>query len=264
MNIFFRELKANRKALFIWSACMFLLVLSGMGKYTAYSSSGASNDIFSKMPYSIRVLLGFGSFDVTTLSGYFALLFSYLEITAAIHAALLGSHIIAKEEQDKTSEFLVTKPVSRTMIITSKLLAALINVVIINLVTLFSSIVMVAVYNKGKDITGEITVFLISMLFVQIIFLFLGTFLSAFKRKPKASGSIATGILLGAFVISKVTDLTKHLNLLNILSPFKYFDFNKIIQHSSLNIWIVLLSLLLSIYFVIFTYFFYRRRDLNI
>lgn len=264
MNLFFRELKANRKALMIWSICMILFVASGMGKYSAYSSGGANNDIFNKMPYSIRVLLGIGSFDVTTLSGFFAFLFPYLEITAAIHAALLGSHIIAKEEQDKTSEFLATKPVSRTLIITSKLLAALINVIILNLVTLISSIVMVSAYNKGKDITGEIIVFFISMLLVQFIFLSLGTLLSAFMKKPKASGSIATGILLGAFAISKVTDLTDHLNVLNILSPFKYFNLNRIIEHNSLNIVVVVLSLLLVIGFIYSTYYFYRRRDLNI
>ncbi|HEX2927464.1 MAG TPA: ABC transporter, partial [Ruminiclostridium sp.] len=50
MNIFIRELKANRKALIIWSVCMFLFVLSGMAKYTAYSSGGATGDVFEKMP----------------------------------------------------------------------------------------------------------------------------------------------------------------------------------------------------------------------
>ena len=63
MNIFLRELKANRKALIIWSVCMFFLVVSGMAKYTAYSSGGQSNEVFSKMPYTVKALLGMGSFD---------------------------------------------------------------------------------------------------------------------------------------------------------------------------------------------------------
>lgn len=263
MNIFLRELKANRKALIIWSVCMALLVLSGMAKYTAYSG-GANSDVFNKMPYSVKALLGIGSFDVTTMSGFFALLFLYIELTAAIHAVLLGSSIIAKEERDKTTEFLMVKPVSRTTVITSKFLAALVNIVIVNLVTLFSSIAMVAAYNKGKDISGEVGIFLLSMFIVQLIFLSLGALLSALMRNPKASGSIATGILLGTFIISKITDLTEHFNALNVLSPFKYFSYQNIVNGKGLSISSVILTILLVAAFSVSTYFFYWKRDLNV
>lgn len=263
MNIFLRELKANRKALIIWSICMFLLVLSGMGKYTAYSS-GANNEVFDKMPHTMKAILGIGSFDVTTIGGFFAFLFPYLAIATAIHAVLLGSGIIAKEERDKTTEFLMVKPVSRTTVITSKLLAALINIVIINLVTLFSSIVMVSAYNKGKDITVEIVVFLLSMFIIQLIFLSLGALLSGFMRNPKSSGSLATGILLGTYVISKITDLTDRVNFLNVLSPFKYFSYQDIVNGNGLSFGIVILSILLAAVFSALTYFFYLKRDLNV
>lgn len=264
MNIFLRELRANRKALIIWSVCMFLLVLSGMSKYTVYSSGGASSEVFSKMPYSMKALLGIGSFDVTTMSGFFAFLFPYLELTAAIHAVLLGSGIIAKEERDKTTEFLMAKPVSRTTIITSKFLAALVNIVIVNAVTLFSSILMAAAYNKGKDISGEVATFLLSMFIVQLIFLSLGILLSAFMRNSKTSGSLAIGILLGSFVISKITDLTDRVNALNVLSPFKYFSYENIVNGRGLSFGIVTLSILLAAAFSVSTYFFYMRRDLNV
>lgn len=263
MNIFFRELKANRKALIIWSICMFLGVLSGMAKYTAYSS-GANIDVFQKMPYTLKALLGIGSLDVTKMSGFFAMLFPYLALATGIHAALLGSNIIAKEERDKTTEFLMVKPVSRKDIMTSKLLAALVNVVIVNLVTLVSSIVMVDAYNKGKDITGEVVMFLLSMFIIQLIFLSLGTLLSAFMKKPKASSSAATGILFGAYIISKITDLTDHVNVINVFSPFKYFDYKNIINGNGLNIGNIILSILLVAVFSVSTYFFYMKRDLNV
>lgn len=263
MNIFLRELKANRKALIIWSVCMLFLVMSGMAKYTAYSTGGASSEVFNKMPYSLKALLGFGSFDVTTMTGYFVVLFLYIELTVAIHAVLLGSGIIAKEERDKTTEFLITKPVSRTTIITSKLLTGLVNIVIINIVTFVSSITMVSAYNKGADISGEITMFMLSMFIVQLIFLSLGAALAAFTRNSKASGSLSAGILLASFVISKVTELKDNLNFLNVLSPFKYFSYTKIVEGNGLNFSIVILSLLLVAAFSTLTYYFYSKRDLN-
>lgn len=263
MNIFLRELKANRKGLIIWSICMFLFVLSGMSKYTAYSS-GATSDVFSKMPQTLRALLGVGPFDVATMSGFYAFLFPYLEVAVAIHAVLLGSGIIAKEERDKTTEFLMAKPVSRITIITSKLLAALVNIMIVNIVTLVSSIAIVGVFNKGKDISSEIITFLLSMFIVQLIFLSLGALLSAFRKNTKSSGSIATGILFGSYVISKITDLTDSVNFLNVLSPFKYFSYQSIVNGNSLSLVIAILSILLVAAFSISTYYFYLKRDMSI
>ncbi|MFA6939971.1 MAG: ABC transporter permease subunit [Clostridiaceae bacterium] len=263
MNIFIRELKANRKALIIWSICMVLGVMSGMAKYTAYSSGGASSQIFDKIPYSLKALIGMGSFDVTKISGFFAMLFLYIELPAAIHAVLLGNGIIAKEERDKTTEFLMVKPVSRTVIITSKLLASLVNIVIINLVTLVSCILMVGAYDNGEDITGEIMIFFLSLFIVQLIFLSLGALLSSLIKKSKASGSIATGILFGSFIIAKITDLTDRVNIINVFSPFKYFSYADIVNGKGLSVFATVLSIILIAVFFALTYFFYSKRDLT-
>ena len=241
---------------------MFLLVLSGMGKYTAYSSGDQSAAIFNDMPYSVKALLGMGSFDVTTIAGYFAMLFLYIELAVAIHAALLGAGIIAKEERDKTTEFLMIKPVSRKTIISSKLLAAFVNVAILNLVTSVSSIMMVGAYNKGADISNEVIQFMLSMFIVQLIFMSLGAALAAILKNSRTSGSITMGLLLIAFVISKVTDLTDKLNALNLLSPFKYFSYADIVAGKGLEIVAVILSLALVFSLAASTYIFYPKRDL--
>lgn len=264
MNIFIRELKANRKALIIWSVCMIVFVASGMMKFTAYSEGGASSDVFAKLPYSIKALFGMGSFDITKAAGFFAFLFLYIELTVAIHAVLLGAGIIAKEESDKTTEFLMIKPVSRGNIITSKLLAALFNVVVINIVTLITSILMVASYNKGKDVTGEIAMFMLSMFIVQLIFLSLGAVIAAFLKNPKASGALGIGILLIAFVVCEITNLTNKIDFINILSPFKYFSYGDMVTGKGINIVITLLALVLIGVFTFATHFFYKKRDLNI
>ncbi len=264
MNIFLRELKANRKALIIWSVCMFLLILSGMGKYTAYSSGGAGSDVFEKMPYTLKALLGMGSFDVTTISGFFGMMFVYIELAVAIHAVLLGSGIIAKEERDKTTEFLMVKPVSRTNVITSKFFAAFVNLVIVNLVSFVSSLMMVDAYNKGEDITGNIAVFFVSMFIVQLIFLSLGAALASVMKKPKASGSAAAGILMGSFIVAKITDLTDKVNVINFLSPFKYFSYKDMVDGKGIDVTIVVLCIVLVAVFVSSTYLFYKNRDLKV
>lgn len=264
MSVFFRELKANRKALVIWSICMFLLVLSGMGKYTAYSSGGASADIFDSMPFSLKVLLGIGSFDITKLSGFFAFLFPYLEITVAIHAGLLGTNMITKEEIDKTAEFLMVKPISRTTVVVAKLSAAFVNILVINLVTFFSSMTIVCAYNKGESVMREIILLFISMLVVQLIFLSVGAFFAAFLRKSKGAGTLTMAVLLGGYVLSKVTGLSSHLEMLNVLSPFTYFSIEDVVNKGSLNLMILMLGCLLSGVLLFACTYFYHRRNLNV
>ena len=235
-----------------------------MAKYTAYSSGGQSAAVFNNLPHSVKALIGMGSFDVTTMAGYFAMLFLYTELAVAIHAALLGAGIIAKEERDKTTEFLMIKPISRKTVITSKLFAAFVNVVIVNIVTLVSCVAMVTKYNKGPDITSEVIMFMLSMFIVQLVFLTLGAAMAAFTKSPKASGSFTMGMLLIAFIISKITDLTDKINVLNILSPFKYFSYVDLVSGKGLDIVSVILSLSLVAAFAASAYFFYPKRDLHI
>ncbi|MDF2512988.1 MAG: transporter, permease protein [Herbinix sp.] len=225
---------------------MALLVLSGLAKYTAYSSSGsAGTEVFDQLPNTLKVLLGFSGFEVSKISGFYAFLFPYIEITAAIHAALIGSGIIAKEERDKTTEFLIAKPTSRRTIITSKLLAALFNIAIINIVSMLSSFAIVPTFNTGEDITGEIIILHVIMFIVQLIFLTLGTLLSASLRKSKSAGSIAANIVLIGYIISKVTNLVDHLDALNIFSPFTYFSLEKAVNANEISVPITLISLAL-------------------
>ncbi|RIE06049.1 ABC transporter permease subunit [Candidatus Cryosericum terrychapinii] len=268
MNMVLRELKASSRALIIWSVSMFLCVLTGTIKFTAYTtatSTGPSiNELLKTMPTSIKALFGFASFDMATMAGYLALLFIYVELVAAIHAALLGAGIIAKEESDKTTEYLMTKPVSRAAIVTSKLVAALLNVVVINVVTLVSFLVVIPLYSKGNDISGEVLMLTLSMFVVQLIFLSLGAVLAAWMRHPRTSGSVATGVLFTAYFVARITDMSDKLRFLNVISPFKYFDLGRMVAGNGLNTGIVLLSLALVAAFTALTYVFYQKRDLNI
>lgn len=264
MNLFIRELKANRKSLIIWCVCMALGILSGMGKYTAYSSGAAGSQAIADLPHTLRVLLGMGSFDVTTMSGFFAFLFLYIEIAAGIHAVLLGSTIISKEERDKTAEFLMTRPISRSAVFSAKLGAALVQGIILNAVSLLASLWIVPVYNKGADISGEIAVFHASMLLVQLVFLTLGALLSTALRNAKTAGSVSSGVLLVTLVLAEFTEFNPDLPFLKALSPFKFFNYAEIAEGAGLQLGVALICLLLSAAFALSAVRFYRKRDLGV
>jgi ABC-2 type transport system permease protein len=186
---------------------MFAMIGSGMVKYGAYQSSGTSiNSLMRQLPRAVQIIFGVGGFDLSKAIGFYGVLYMYLIVMATIHAAVLGAEIISKEERDRTSEFLFAKPVLRTKIITAKLLAALSNMIVLNIVTLVSSTLVVGYYNKAGSITHPILILMAGMFFLQLIFLSIGMSVAAISKKPKAATSIATAVLLVAFILSVVVD----------------------------------------------------------
>jgi ABC-2 type transport system permease protein len=265
MNIFIREMRAHLKSLIAWSVGMLFMIISGMGKYTSYSGSDQSvNELLSTMPKTLKAVLGFGDFDVTKASGFYGMLFLYLLIMVTIHASMLGANIIAKEERDKTTEFLMVKPVSRTKVITSKLLAALVNVAVLNLVTLVLSISIVGNYSKGENVSGDIQILMVAMFILQLMFLFIGTGIASISKNPKVSASIATTILLVTFIVSVMIDMNSKLEGLKYITPFKYFTAGKIMYGGGLDAVFVILSFVIIAVLVWVTYTFYRKRDLRV
>jgi ABC-2 type transport system permease protein len=266
MNIFLREMKSHRKSLILWSIGIFLMVVSGMAKYEAYSSSGQSiNDLMGEIPKSVKAVLGMGDVDLSTIGGYYSLLFLYILLMATIHATMLGAAIIAKEERDKTSEFLFVKPVSRNTVITAKLLAAFVNVVIFNLVTSVSLLGYIGKLNtNGENINGDIISTMVGMFFLQVLFMVIGTALASIKRKPKTAASVATGILLLTYLLSIVIDLNEEIEGLKYFTPFKYFEAANVMFGEGLEMVYIVISVVMIALLTVVTYIFYRKRDLNV
>lgn len=265
MNIFKREMRANRKSLIIWSLGVIFMVVAGMGKYSSLESTGQSMDaLMADMPKSLQAIMGTGTLDLSSPIGYFGVLFLYLAVMAAIHAAMLGSNLIAKEERDKTAEFLLVKPVSRIKVITSKLSAALVNILIFNMVTFASSVGMVQKYAEGEDLTGDVTKLMIGMFILQLIFLVTGTAIAAFYKNAKKATSLATGILLILFILSIAIDMNEKLDGLKYFTPFKYYDAKIVLNQGGFEPLYLGVSAVLFLVLTVMTYIFYKNRDMNI
>ncbi|MEH7107494.1 ABC transporter permease subunit [Bacillus sp. JJ1764] len=265
MNIFLKELKSHRKSLIFWCIGVFLMVVSGMQKYSAFKSSGQSiNDMIGSMPKSLRAILGFGAMDLSKISGYYAMLFLYLLLMATIHAVMLGATIIAKEERDKTSEFLFVKPVSRRTIITAKLSAAFVNIVIFNLVTYGSLVSIMGKYSNGEDVNGDIAITMLAMFILQVLFMVTGSAIASIKKRPKTAASISAGVLMLTYLLSMAIDLNDDIEGLKYLTPFKYFEAKNIMFGGGLEISFVIISVILIAALSAITFVFYEKRDLNV
>src|SRR4030066_972697 len=135
MNIFIRELKANLKSLVIWSVIITLLIVMAVSKFTAFAGDPATVKMLDSMPPAMLDAFSMRAFNLTTLSGFYGIMFIYFGLISAIAAAMWGSDIISKEERDTTDEFSLVLPVTRSKVVTAKALAALVTCIAFVLIT---------------------------------------------------------------------------------------------------------------------------------
>lgn len=265
MTILKHELKANFKSLLIWSASMAFMIYAGILKYSAFAKTGdAVNEIFAGMPPMMLKVFGVSLIDdLTSLSGFYSIFFLYFMLLAAVHSAMLGTLIIAKEERDKTADFLFVKPITRTYVITWKIIAALINILALNAVTFVVSVLATAPYVTGDPINADIAFVCMGLFFFQLLFLGIGLLLAGLFNRSKVATGIGTAVILSTFSLKVLIDLNKDVDFLTALTPFKYFSARDMMFDHQLEVGYVALALVLATLCTIGTYYFFNRRDLS-
>ncbi len=264
MNIFVRELKANLRSLLIWGVIVILFVTVGVSKFSAYYGNPEMLAILDNLPPAFVAAFNFQAFNLTTVSGFFGLMFTYYALLLSIAAAMWGSDIIAKEERDKTVEFSLTLPVARSRLVTAKTLAALVNCIGLLLITWCASLVSAARYQPDSRFYSFLALCMLALFIMQLIFLAIGIFLGCAMKRYKRASSAAVSLLLGTYFLSVVSALNENLDFLKYFSPFKYFDAAALLHESKIDIAFVGLSLAIILVSMVGAYLTYARRDLYI
>ncbi len=265
MNIYWRELRAHIKSLLIWSGGMIFLIIGGMAKYSAGAASGpdSMNALMKEMPVSLQNLFGVGVFDLSSALEFYAVMNIYILLLMGIQAVMLGSQIISKEERDRTAEFLLVKPVSRTQIVTAKLFAALTILVLFWLVTVGSSYAILAKYAKPAEFQEGLMKLMAAAAAVQLLFVSLGVFFAGVLKRSKKSTAAGTATLLAMFLFSITADILKEADVLKYFSFFKYYDAKDILKRGYSPVYPVI-SAVLIVLMIWGAYHAYKRRDMKI
>jgi ABC-2 type transport system permease protein len=249
MNIFMRELKANLKSLLIWGGIVILFIMVGVSKFSAYYGNPEMLAILDDMPPAMLSAFNLKAFNLTTVTGFFGVMFSYYALLLSIAATKWGSDIISKEERDKTVEFSLTLPVTRSRLVTAKTLAALVNCIGLLLITWGASLASSASYQPDSGFYKFLFLCMLALFILQLIFLVIGIFLGCAMKQYKRA------IVIG---------LNKNLDFLKYFSPFKYFDAASMLHESRIDVTFVGLSVAIILASMAGAYLMYARRDLYI
>jgi len=264
MNIFLRELKANLKSLLIWSGVVILLIFMAGAKYSAFAGDPELLKMLDSMPPALLDALSMSAFNLTTISGFYGVMFIYFALMAAIAAAMWGSDSISKEERDKTVEFSLVLPVTRSRVITAKGLAALVNCIIFVLITWGVSLVAVQSYKPDQAFYDFLALEMEAIFVIELIFLAIGLLLGCAMKQYKRSGSTAIAIILTTYFMSIMTVMNEKLDFLKYFTPFKYFDAAVLLRDGHLDILYLVISAAIIVVCVAASYWVYNKRDLYI
>ena len=264
MNIFLRELKANLKSLLIWSIIVSLLIMMAVAKYSAFANDPETLKMLDSMPPALMDALSMRAFNMTTLSGFYGIMFIYFGLMGAIAAAMWGSEIISKEERDKTVEFSLVLPVSRIRVVTAKALAALVNCILFMLITWGVSSVAVRSYNPDQPFHDFLALEMQALLAIELIFLAIGLLLGCVMKQYKRSGSTAVAIILVTYLMSIISVMQEDLDFLKYFTPFKYFDAGELFRSGKMDGVYLLISAGIIVASVVTAYWVYNKRDLYI
>ena len=263
MNMFLHELKAYRKSAIIWTIALVALVVLFLSMFPSFSREAEEfKKLLEGYPEALRKALGLSVENIGSILGFYSYVFLYISLVGAIQAMNLGTSIVSKEVRDKTADFLLTKPVSRAKIMTSKLLAAVASLVITNVVYLAVATMMASLVETKEYSTKVFVLLSLTLFFLQLIFLALGIIVSVVVPRIKSVLPISLGTVFAFFIIGALASTTGD-NALRYISPFKYFDFAYIVQNSSYETSFMMVGIGFIAIAIAASYFIYAKRDIH-
>lgn len=258
-----KELKDNRRNLLIWIGAMLGMMVIGAAEYAIVMEAGDEiMELFESLPHVLAIVFGAEAIPVHTPLGYYIMMYLWYCIIAFTHAAVLGATIISKEERNRTAEFTFTKPFPRKDIMTSKIIAAIVNVIIMTLTAWIGNLIMLAPQMEGEHILSEMTLTLLSMFFIQILFLFTGLLFSALFSSYKKALSVSALFVALSYFLMVFIKLIETIDYLSILTPFMYFTGPALVENG-ISVFYLLLTIVITVTAGYLTYSKYKRRDLH-
>lgn len=270
MNIFKFEFKRLLKGSIIWSLVCGCIVVMFMLFFPSMKDSGIQDIVSTKLDAIPETFLeAFNisqEMDFTDISDFSAYIFQYVVMAGVVYSTILGVSSLVREESEGTIEFLYSKPITRSKIVTSKILANVLIfymfLVIVGIITMGVGIVVKPEEVKAISLLMDIKVLCMGMAFVGYIFMAIGFLISVFIKSSKQSIPIALGIFFASYIIGIFSRLQDRLNNFIYLSPFDYAIPAEIIKNGFETKFIII-GLCLIIVSLIITYNVYNKKDFN-
>lgn len=261
MVILIHELKRNWISFIIWTAAItFMLFICMMmfpemkeemeGVTAMFANMGGFTKAFGMDQISFGDAMGFYAIECGNIVG----------IGGGFFASILGIGILSKEEKERTAEFLFVHPIRRSSVIFQKLLAVIIQLIVMNLILCGISAASFALIGESIAVKEFLLIHLsYTLLQLQIAFICFG--ISAFLRQSGLG--IGIGLATVFYFLNIISNITDKANFVKYFTPYAYAEASDILSKCQVDTKLLLLGIVYSAVGIAAAFIYYSRKDIS-
>jgi ABC-2 type transport system permease protein len=197
-----------------------------MGVYViaVYDSLGTIEDLrklYANYPESVREL--FGNVDIGTMDGWIHLeLLSWMPLVLGLYGGIFAAGAISRETEQRTIDFILGLPVSRTQFIGSRLIAGLVNIAVICLVIFLLMVVGLPLVGHTPSADRYALALLNAYLLGAALFTAYA-FIASFTDEQARLTGITIGATLVLYIATAALNAAGAPEWLQWVSPFEHY-----------------------------------------
>ena len=260
MTLYINQLKRGAKAWAVWTLAIgFMLLVCVMmfpemknemeGVTAVFANMGGFTAAFGMDKLSFGELMGFYGIECGNILG----------LGGGFFAALTGISLLANEEKEHTAEFLLTHPVSRACVLWQKLLSAVTQIVLMNVVIVGISLLSAAIVGESYEMR-EFLLLHTAYLVLQLEICCICFGISAFIRR--GSIGIGLGLSLVLYFMNIVCNISEKAEALKYITPYAYAEASNIISESEIDTGLMLIGTAIAVVCAVIGFAKYCKKDI--
>src|SRR5665647_2107478 len=264
-NLFLKEMRRNAFSLIVWMIVITLLISVTMSVYRTFMDNQSKIiGMMSLVPKGALQFKGISNFnDLLSVLGFYAVNnVIYMMLLGSIFAIGLSSNILLKEEYNKTAEYLLTRPLTRSEVFLSKLAVLFLYIFLLNLVTDLAGFICIELVKKGPFSINAFLILSLYTLLLNILFGAIGLLISSLIKRAKPITTFSIGLVLIFYFIYSISKITESAAKIGYLSPFRFANVDATNPNYTINIWHLAYFIGISLILTGLSYRIYKRKDI--
>lgn len=265
MNIYKFEMKRLMGSILTWSITIAILLLFLMkGFYPAMMESReAVEKIFSNFPPEMLIAFGMDVERMFSFEGFLSFSNIYIGLLSAMMAVSIALQIFAREKRDKCTDFLFTRPVTRSQVFVAKFLAGI--TCLLTFAVLYGATVFwdFNAQNATPLYENSLMYYILSPFLTMLVFFVFATLYALFSKRVRTIAGTATAFAFGAFVLSGLVDLLEK-DFLKYVAPLDYFQTGYVLEHGHFDSSLALTAAVVCVLGSAVSFWWYHSHDVQV
>ena len=263
-NLIKREFRRDLKVFLVVALALTGFLAITLSMYASMKDSMlAVTELYANMSQGIKDALNFQDGQWNHILGFYATYFVYyVPMMGGAYSIYLGSSILAREEHQKTAEFLLAKPITRNEIVSSKIVVLVTYITGFNLLLWLNGFLWSGFISGFDETFIQITILHTYGWFICLFFGFLGLFISVMMKRARSIIGPGIGLVLILYMLDMILRITDKADFILYFTPYKYMNIDLLSPDYRMEWWrLGVLALSIGMLSTL-SFLFYRRKDI--